>query len=180
MRRDKHSATGIFAVVEGEKEAGASVPFRFFIGAQEEDAARLLGGVPDVAMDLFPIDALGHEGKGGRVGVARLRLELSPVDGAAVEARRGSGFQAASAEAQFLQSFAQQDGIGFAGASRGVLLLAAVDQTVEESTCGDDYCLGADGAPVAELDAENTVSSFRFRVSRAVILWLSRNLKLDT
>lgn len=128
-------------------------------------------------------DAIRAEAERGGVVVAGLQGEFGPVDCAPIEARWGSGFQSASAEAQFLQGFAQQDGVGFAGASGGILLFAAVDQAVEECSGGDDDGLGADGASVAEFDAKYTVSSFRFRVSRgcfAIILCLSGNLKLDT
>jgi len=45
-------------------------------------------------LDLVPIDALGHEGKRGRIDVAWLGLELCPLDGAAVEPRRGAGLEA--------------------------------------------------------------------------------------
>ena len=59
-----------------------------------------------------------------------------------------------SAQPKLLERFAEQDGGGFAGASGGILLFAAVDQAVEESAGGDDDGLSADGAAVAEADAE--------------------------
>ena len=64
--------------------------------------------------------------------------KLRPVDGAAVEAWWRAGFQAALAEAEALEGFAEEDRGGFAGAARGVLLLAAVDEAVEEGAGGDD------------------------------------------
>src|SRR5579863_7457841 len=36
---DEHGAAGVFAVVEGEKQAAASVPLSFIVGTQMESAA---------------------------------------------------------------------------------------------------------------------------------------------
>jgi len=44
-------------------------------------------------------DALGAEAEGCGIGVSRLLFEAGPVDGAAVQARRRAGFQAAVAQA---------------------------------------------------------------------------------
>ncbi len=98
-------------------------------------------------------DAAGTKAERRGIDVARLELELRPVNGAAIEARRSSGLEAAAAKAQLLERFSEQDGGGFAGASGGVLLFAAVDQTVEEGAGGDDDGLRADGAAVAQADA---------------------------
>ena len=95
-------------------------------------------------------DSLGAKAEWRGIDVAGLHLKLRPVDGAAVEARRRAGLQAASAKAELLQRFAEQNGGGFAGASRRILLFAAMDQPVEESSGGDDDGLGADGAAVAK------------------------------
>src|SRR5277367_4798628 len=97
---------------------------------------------------------LGAETERSRVGVARLLGEARPVDGASVEARRGSGLEPAAAQAQFLQRFSEQNRIWFAGAPSRILLLAAVNQPVEKSSGGDDHGLRADSAAVAEFDAE--------------------------
>ena len=78
---------------------------------------------------------------------------MRPVDGAAVEARRRAGLEAALAEAEALQGLAEEDAGGFAGAAGGVLLLAAVDEAVEEGAGGDDGGGGVDSAAVAELQA---------------------------
>ena len=120
-----------------------------------DDAMRFRRGPGDVARHLRVVmsDALGAEAEGRGIDVAGLKLELRPVDGAAVEARRRAGLQAAAAKAELLQRFAEQDGGGFAGASGGILLLAAVDESVEESAGGDDDGVGADGAAVAKADA---------------------------
>ena len=117
-------------------------------------------GVGDVAGDLRVVmrDALGAEAEGRGIDVAGLLCEARPVDGASVEARRSAGLEAAAAQAEILQRLAEQDGGGLAGASGGILLLAAVDEAVEKGSGGDDDGVGADGAAVAEVDAENAAS----------------------
>ena len=110
-------------------------------------------------------DALGAEAERRGIVVAGLHLKAGPVDGAAIEARRSAGLEAASAQAEIFQRFAQQDGVGFTGASGGILLLAAVDQAVEEGAGGDDDGLGADGAAVAEFDAEDSAAVLRSQFS---------------
>ena len=98
-------------------------------------------------------DLLGAEAEGRGIVVAGLHCELRPIDGASVETRRSAGLEAAAAQAERFECFAQQDRGGFAAASRGILLLAAVDQAVEKCSGGDDDGLRADGAAVAQLDA---------------------------
>ena len=69
-----------------------------------DDAKRLRRGVGDVAADLAAGAILpGAEAEGRGIGVAGLLLEARPVDGAAVEARRRSGLQAAVAQAEALR-----------------------------------------------------------------------------
>src|SRR5208282_6517066 len=92
-------------------------------------------------------------------GVAGLNLKFGPVDGAAVEARGRAGLQTASAQAEFLQRFTEQNGSRFAGTAGGVLLLAAVDESVEECPGSDDDSLCGDAAAVAEKDAGDAVDS---------------------
>src|SRR5207237_2755954 len=79
-----------------------------------------------------------------------------PIDGASIETGRGAGLQAATAQAEFLQRFSEQDGGGFAGASGGILLFAAMDEPVEKCAGGDDDSIGADGAAVAQT---NTITA---------------------
>ncbi len=119
-----------------------------------DDAVRLRRGPGDVAGHLRVVvrDALGAEAERRRIDVARLRREARPVDAASIEARRSAGLEAASAQAELLQGFAQQDRVGLARASCGILLLAAVDQSVEERSGGDDDGLRADGAAVAQAE----------------------------
>ncbi len=111
---------------------------------------------------------LGAEGERGWVGVAGLLFEAGPVDGAAVEARRCSGLEAAAAEAEALEGFAEQRAGGLAGAAGGVLLLAAVDEAVEEGSGGDDGGGGEDVAAVAELEASDAAGCGIVRVRRVV------------
>ena len=98
--------------------------------------------------------ALGSKAERCGIDVARLFRKARPVDGAAVEARRSAGLKAAAAQAEFLQRLAQQNCVGLAGTSRGVLLLAAVDQSVQKSSCGDDDSLCAHSTAVAKAYAE--------------------------
>src|SRR5438046_208794 len=111
---------------------------------------------------------LGSEAEGSGIGVARLKLEARPVDGPAIEARWSAGFETAAAEAEVLQSFAQEHGCRFAGAACGILLLAAVNETVEEGARCDDDGLCADGAAVAEPDATGDAGSVVGRSSLVV------------
>ena len=134
-----------------------------------DNAVRLRRGVRDVAGHLRIVMgyAPGAEAERSGIGVARLLRETRPVDGASVEARRSAGLEAASAQAELFQSLAEQDGVGLTGASRGILLFAAVDETVEECSGGDDHGRCADGAAVSKLNANDPTSSvggFRFSV----------------
>ena len=71
------------------------------IGA--DDFMRGVGGAGDAALDLRIVDPVGqHRKRLGRI-IARLHLHGGPVDGAAVEPRRRSGFQPAKRKAEALQ-----------------------------------------------------------------------------
>src|SRR6478672_4495832 len=98
----------------------------------------------------------GTKAERGGVVVAGLHLKFRPVDGAAVEAWRRSRLEPATAQAKLLERFAQKHSGGFAGASRGILLLAAVDQAVEKRSGRDDDSTRSDGASVAEADADDS------------------------
>ena len=127
-----------------------------------DDAVRLRGREGDVARHLAVVvrDAAGAEAEGRGIGVAGLGLEARPVDGARVQARRRAGLEAASAQAESLERFAQKNGGRLAGAAGGIWLLAAVDQAVEERTGGDDDRGGGDAAAVAEENAGDAVAQF--------------------
>ena len=81
-----------------------------------------------------------------------------PVDGAAVEARRRAGLEAAGAKAEGAQRFAEQDRGGLAAAAGGIALFAAVDEAVEEGAGGDDGGAGEEVAAVAEFEAEDAAA----------------------
>ncbi len=74
-----------------------------------DEAQRLRRGEGDVAADLRLDDFLGAEAEGRGIGVAGLLFERLPVDGAAVEARRRSCLEAASAKAERAERFAEQN-----------------------------------------------------------------------
>src|SRR5271154_1999586 len=127
-----------------------------------DEAQRFRRGVGDVAGDLPTLYFFGPEAERGRVCVSGLLLELAPVDRAAIEARRCSSLEAAAAQAESLQGFAEKDGGWFAAASRGVIFLAAVDEAVEEGSGGDDDCSGVHDAAVAEVYADDLAWLVRF------------------
>src|ERR1019366_2558033 len=107
--------------------------------------------------------ALGAEAEGRGVGIARLHREAGPVDSASVKARGRSRLEPAAAQPQLLQPLPKQNRSGFAGAPGGILLLAAVNQAVEEGSGGDDHSLRAHGAAVAQLNTKN--AGFGLRLS---------------
>src|SRR5437868_1094743 len=103
-------------------------------------------------------DALGAKAERRGIRIARLKLEAGPVDGAAIETGRSASLKPAAAQAELLQGFAQEDRSRFPRTSCRILLLAAVDQTVEKSSRGDDDSLSADSAAVAEANAEDSAA----------------------
>src|SRR5215468_3341065 len=100
----------------------------------------------------------GPKTEGRGIGIARLKLETRPIDGAAIEPRRSTRLQTAASQTQFLQRFAEENGRWLAGTSRRVLLLATVDETVQERPGGDDYSVCTDGPTVAKTNANNPPS----------------------
>src|SRR5882724_5360271 len=117
-----------------------------------DDAMRLFGRERDVAGHLCVVmgNAPGAKAEGRRVGVARLLGKLRPVDGASVETWRSAGLQTASAQPELLKRFAQQNCVGLSGTPSWILLLAAVNQTVEKRAGRDDDRAGGDAAAIAE------------------------------
>src|ERR1035438_1448473 len=89
-----------------------------------DNAVRFFGSESDVARHLRVVmrHALGAKTERSGIGISGLKFEARPVDGASVKAGRGSGFQAASAKAEFLESFAEQDGCRLSRAPRWILL----------------------------------------------------------
>ena len=121
-----------------------------------DDAVGLRRGLGDVAGHLDRVrDALGTEAERRRIGVAGLRLKPRPVDGAAVEARRRARLEAAAAQAEFLRASPSKNGGGLAGAARRILLLAPWIRPLRKVPVVMMTACGADGAAVAEADAED-------------------------
>ncbi len=118
-----------------------------------ENAVRLFVGVADVALDLRAVDAPGHKRKWRGLGIARLGLELRPVDGAAIQAGRSAGLEASPAQAQRAQLFAQQLRGRFAVASATVTRFAHVRQAIQKCPGGDDHGTAFERAAIAQRDA---------------------------
>src|ERR1700722_20345800 len=122
--------------------------------------------VSDVTRNLRVVmrNTLGAKTEGGGINIAGLLGEARPVDAASVEARRSTGLEAAAAQAEILESLAEQDGGRFARASGRILLLATVDKAVKKSSGSDDDGGSADGASVAKLYADDLASGGGFRL----------------
>src|ERR1035438_7012292 len=75
------------------------------------DTVRLFGSESDVARHLGVVMRYAPGAKAERcgIGISRLKFEARPVDGAPVQAGRRSGLEPASAQAEFLERFAEQD-----------------------------------------------------------------------
>src|SRR5216684_6854314 len=132
-----------------------------------DDAVRLGRGPGDVAGNLRIVvgHAPGTKTERSRIRIAGLRRKARPVDSASIKPWRSARLQAADSQSELLQRFAQQNCVRLAGASRRILLLAAMNQPVEKCSGGDDDGLRADSAPVAKADAENArVLSSQFSV----------------
>ena len=94
-------------------------------------------------------DRLGEEREGlGRV-VAALNLEPVPVDGAAVEAGRGSGLEPAHAKAEPVEARGETEGRGLADAPGGDLALADMDQPAQKGAGGQHDGAGGEAAAVS-------------------------------
>src|SRR5437667_10349546 len=96
------------------------------------DAVRFFCCVGDIAghLRVMMSDALGAKAERRGIGIAGLKLEAGPVDGAAIETGRSASLKPAAAQAELLQGFAQEDRSRFTRTSRRILLVTAVDQTV--------------------------------------------------
>ena len=116
-------------------------------------------------------DAPGAEAEWRGIGITRLNLEARPVYGASIEARGRAGLEAAAAQTELLESFAEEDSIRFARASSGILLLSAMDEAVQERAGGDDDGRGTDGTAIAEADAADdaVVGRIRKLASRFIV-----------
>src|SRR5215469_10524960 len=120
-------------------------------------------GEGDVARHLLVVmcDLLCAEAEGSRIIIAGLHGELRPVNRPPVQPRRCASLQAATAQAELLKCFPQQDRGRLAAASRWILLLAAMDEAVQKRSRGDDNGLSGNGTAIAKLDAANNAASAR-------------------
>src|SRR5205823_2251552 len=109
------------------------------------DAVSLRRSPGDVTGHLFVMmcHPLRAKAKRSGIGIAWLNLKFRPVNRAAVQPRRGSGLQPAPAQTKFFQGFAEKDGVGFAGASRRILLLTTMNQPIKKSPGRDNDSLCA-------------------------------------
>ena len=90
-----------------------------------DDGVRFGSGAGDRAIDLREA-ASGREGGHRPVGrLGRLALEASPVDRPTVEARRGSGFESAIGQSQFLDLVGETQCGALADAATGTLVQPA-------------------------------------------------------
>ncbi len=138
------------AVARADGLDGAGVHGRA-VDVVADELHRCRCGSGDVAADLAERRDLRRAERERRgVGVAGLFGEVCPVDGAAVETGRCAGFEAALAEAEMLEGFAEEDGRGFSrGAAGAGALFAAVDEAVEKGAGGDEDGAGVEAGAVA-------------------------------
>ena len=109
----------------------------------------------DVAGDLRRRDAVGHERERHRRVVAVLPFQPLPCNGTAVEPRRRSGLEAAERQAKAQQPFRQPQGRGFADAAGRRLLVADMNEAVEECAGGEHDRARRQLSAVAGADAED-------------------------
>src|SRR5579859_164377 len=174
---------GAVARTNGFDLAGIHRGAMYILG---NNAVRLCCSEGDVTRHLLLLDFFGAKTERRRVGIARLQLKARPVNRAPIEARGRAGLEPASAQAQQLKRFAQQLRGRLTRAPGRIGLLAAVNQSVEECSRGDDDSLRAHGTSVAQPDSERAlyrqvlgsqfsvlrraVSGFEFRVSSKRLL----------
>ena len=120
-----------------------------------DDGVGGLGGAGDAALDLRILDAFGQRRERLRRLVAGLHLQARPVDGAAVEARRGAGLQPSERKADALQGPRQADGGRLADPAGRGLLLADMDQAAQERAGGQDHGAGPEFAAIGQANARD-------------------------
>ena len=115
----------------------------------------LVGRVGQMTMDLRPINFVGQERKRRGNRVARLLLKARPIDRSSVQPRRRTRFQASPLQAQRSKLQPQSVGRRFAAASAGILLLANVRQTIQESTGSHNHRFGHQVSPILQPNPHN-------------------------
>src|ERR1017187_4393344 len=120
------------------------------------NAQRLRRGESDVAAHLGVHHLLCPEAERRGVRIAGLLFECLPANGAAVEARRCAGLEAASPKSEGPQRFAEQDRGRFAAAAGWIALLAAMNEAVQKRAGCDDGGACQQSAAIAQLEAQHT------------------------
>lgn len=113
-------------------------------------------GVGDMARDLAEVSEIrGKEGEGeGRI-VAGLFFEDIEADGLAIEARRGSGFEADQGQAEACEVEGKGVARGFIDATAGGALKSGVEESAQEGSGGDDDSFGEDDGRIGQEDASD-------------------------
>src|ERR1041384_2076497 len=96
-------------------------------------------GIADPADGLRLRDRARAKAERCRDRIATLHLELGKIDGAGIKPRRSACLQPANFEVEPAKGRAQEHRRGLAWGAGGIGLLAAVDQSIQKRTCGDDY-----------------------------------------
>ena len=124
-------------------------------------------GIGDVAGDLWDRDSIRQIGERLRRFVARLNLQLRPIDRTTVEPRGRAGFQTAEGEAAAVECSRQPDSGGFPHPAGWNASLTPVDQATQKSAGGQDdgsccdlFALGRDDSCNTRFSIETKVSDF--------------------
>ena len=99
------------------------------------------------------VTACRQRGEEFRLGIAKLDLELVPVDRRSVKARRRSGLEPPEREAGAVEALGERDRGRIAETSGRRSLVAKMDHAAQESAGGEDDGAAGDGAAVSERDA---------------------------
>src|SRR5437870_13502602 len=96
------------------------------------DAVRLFCRVGDIAghLRVMMSDASSAKAERRGIGIARLKLEAAPVDGATIETRWGASLKPAARQAEVVEGFGPEERSRFTRTCRRVLRLRAVDNAV--------------------------------------------------
>src|SRR5215831_9436263 len=117
-----------------------------------DNAMRLCRCESHVTRHLLLLDLPRTEAERRGVAVAGLHLKTRPVDAASIEPRRCAGLQPATTQSQQLERFTQQLRWRFPAAPSRIGLFATMDQTVQESSSGNDDGVCSHTAPIPQLD----------------------------
>ena len=99
-----------------------------------------------------------HEGEHGNRGIPRLGLAAGVIDGAAINARRGSGLEAADRQVQFAEPGRQRERRRVPCPAAGVVVQADMDLATQESTGGQHHGFRQNADPGLRDYATNTIA----------------------